>query len=365
MKPIPALCLQALSAAALAAALLAANSAAAQEAAAEEPAVVTWGVNPSSQDGPDGRSAFDYELDPGETLIDFVGVSNFGTEPLTVGLYALDAFTTETGTFDLLPSGEEPVDVGSWIGFNEPRLTIPPKSRLDVPFALTVPADATPGDHVGGIVAVVTESTTGASGSEIQVERRVGARIHLRVSGEIDPDLVPESDDEAFHYTWNPIEPGGLSFKYAVENTGNVRLQGTLVARVSGPWGLLKKEFQVAELPQILPGDRYEGTVRFEGVWPLLYEHLELIVRPEIVNEADAGIRLSSRSDETGFWAPPWTQAAVAALLVFAVWIWIKARKRERRNASRPDAGTPAKPAPETDESAPPSPDTPKEPAEA
>lgn len=382
MKPIPAPSLKVLSAAALAvsltaAALLAASAAAAQEETPEEPAAVTWGVNPSSQDGPDGRAAFDYELDPGETLIDFIGVSNFGTEPITVDLYASDAYTTETGTFDLLPSGEDPIDVGSWIGFNEPRLTIESQTRLDVPFALTVPADATPGDHVGGIVAAVTETATDASGNEIQVERRVGARIHLRVTGELDPNLVPESDEETFHYTWNPIEPGDMSFEYAVENTGNVRLQGTLIARVSGPWGLLKEEFTVAELPQILPGDRYEGTARLEGLWPLLYEHLELTVRPEAVNEADAEARLPSRSDETNLWAPPWTQAAVLALLALAIWIWVKARKHKRRKQSDLNSGpasdtrghSGAEPEPESepeaDESASSSPDTPKEPAEA
>ncbi|WP_205327125.1 WxL protein peptidoglycan domain-containing protein [Glycomyces sp. YM15] len=382
MKPIPALSLRILSAAALAAsltaaALLAANAAAAQDETAEEPAAVTWGVLPSSQDGPDGRAAFDYELDPGATLIDFVGVSNFGTEPITVRLYASDAFTTATGAFDLLPSGEVPIDVGSWIGFNEPALTIPPQTRLDVPFALTVPADATPGDHVGGIVAAVTETAADASGDEIRVERRVGARIHLRVTGDLDPNLIPESDDEAFHYTWNPIEPGDLSFEYSVENTGNVRLEGTLVARVSGPWGLLKKEFHVIELPQILPGDRYEGTARLEGVWPLLYEHLELTVRPAAVNEADDEARLSSRSDETGLWAPPWTQAAALALLALTIWIWVKARKRKRGRAIQPAPEPEPEPRTEPDSAEGPDadpgpdPDTPsaaapaKEPAEA
>lgn len=388
MKPIPALSLKVLSAAALAvaltaAALLAANAAAAQETTEEEPAAVTWGVNPSSQDGPDGRAAFDYELDPGETLIDFVGVSNFGTEPITVDLYASDAYTTETGTFDLLPSDQDPVDVGSWVGFNEPQLVIAPQTRLDVPFALTVPADATPGDHVGGIVAAVTETATDASGNEIMVERRVGARIHLRVNGELEPNLVPEADDEAFHYTWNPVEPGSMTFEYTVENTGNVRLQGILVARVSGPWGLLKEEFTVAELPQILPGDRYEGTARLEGVWPLMYEHLDLTVRPEVANEADVGMRLASRSDETGLWAPPWAQLAVVALIVLALWIWLKARKRKRGRTVRyehepdptpepdprpgPDAADDPEPAsaPEPDTAEAPAGASEKEPAEA
>lgn len=310
--------------------VLTAAPAAAQE---DEPASATWGVVPSSQDGPDGRAAFDYALDPGETLIDFVGVSNFGAEPITVDLYASDAYTTEAGAFDLLPSDAEPVDVGSWIGFNERRLTIESGQRLDVPFALAVPDTATPGDHVGGIVAAVTVASTDESGNAIEVERRVGARVHLRVSGELDPSLVPDIDGETYHYEWNPFSPGATGFDYTVANTGNVRLQGELVARVSGPWGVLEREVHVAELPQILPGDSYSGTADLDRIWPLARVEIELLVRPEAVAEADAEATMPTGTDTEALWAPPWPQAAVAAALALATWIALRIRKRRKAKA--------------------------------
>ncbi|WP_168801413.1 WxL protein peptidoglycan domain-containing protein [Glycomyces buryatensis] len=337
-------------AAALAAASL--TSLVAVPASAQDPeeeaesAAVTWGVTPSSQDGPDGRAAFDYELDPGETLIDFVGISNFAAEPLTVTVYASDAYTTAAGTFDLLPSDQAPEDVGTWVGFNETELTIEPETRVDVPFAILVPPNATPGDHVGGIVAAVSE-TGEEGGNEFTVERRVGARIHLRVSGELAPKLEPEIDEETYHYEVNPIEPGDLSFEYEVENTGNVRLAGDLVARVGGPWGIFEREIPVAELPQILPGDTFTGTAELERIWPLLRLDVELIVIPKAVNEADAETRLSSGSVEESLWAPPWPQAAVLAALGLIVWIAVKVRKRKRRKASEV-ASTP-EPKPETE----------------
>ncbi|MCC3763114.1 DUF916 domain-containing protein [Glycomyces sp. TRM65418] len=368
MKPISAFGRTVLSAAVptaalLATVLLAAGGATAQATTEEEPAAVTWGVNPSGQDGPDGRAAFDYALDPGATLVDFVGVSNFGTEPITVQLYASDAYTTETGAFDLLPSDEAPIDVGSWIGFNEQTLAIAPGTRLDVPFALTVPADATPGDHVGGIVAAVVEAATDASGNEILVERRVGARVHLRVSGELDPELTPELGHVSYHYEWNPVEPGSVSFEYAVENAGNVRLQGRLVARIGGPWDLLAHEVVLAELPQILPGDRFEGTAEIDAVWPLAYLDAALIVRPEPVDEADTASRLIPRSEEAGLWAPPWPQAAVAAAAALLIGIAVKTRKRKRRNRTRV-AAEPAPEPPPADEGDR-TPEPPAEPADA
>lgn len=312
--------------------------------AAQENAPATWGVNPSSQDGPDGRAAFDYALDPGGTVIDFVGVSNFSTEPITLRLYASDAFTSESGAFDLLPADQEPVDVGSWIGFNESTLTIDPQTRLDVPFALHVPADATPGDHVGGIVAAVTEESTDASGNAVLVERRVGARVHLRVSGDLGPALDPGLSHLTYHYDWNPARSGSATFDYEVANTGNVRLAGELVARFAGPRGLLEREAVIADLPQILPGDRYEGSAEVDGLWPLARLDVELLVRPEAVDPADAAARIPSSSHEEHLWAPPWPQAAVAALLALAVAIWVKAK---RRKATAPtDAPTEKEPAP-------------------
>ncbi|WP_162146000.1 WxL protein peptidoglycan domain-containing protein [Glycomyces tenuis] len=333
-------------AAALAVLFVAASPAAAQE----EPAPATWGVNPSSQDGPDGRAAFDHTLDPGETVIDFVGVSNFGTEPIILRLYASDAFTSESGAFDLLPAGQEPVDVGSWIGFNQSTITVEARTRLDVPFALTVPTEATPGDHVGGIVAALAEESTDASGDDILVERRVGARVHLRVSGELEPELDPGLSHLTYHYDWNPAAPGSMTFDYEVENTGNVRLRGELIARVKGPWGLLEHETVIAELPQILPGDRFEGTAEVDGLWPLARLDVELLVRPEAADLADAESRIPSSGHEEHLWAPPWPQAAVLAALVLLVLIWVKTR---RRRTARPEdtgrsAAAPTDPEPTT-----------------
>jgi hypothetical protein len=275
-------------------------------------------------------------------------------------VYASDAYTTEAGAFDLLPSDQAPIDVGSWIAFNEQALTVPPETRLDVPFALAVPADATPGDHVGGIVAAVTEETTDAGGNEILVERRVGARVHLRVSGELDPSLAPDMGHVTYHYEWNPAEPGAVTFDYAVENTGNVRLQGELIARIGGPWDLLEREVVLAELPQILPGDRYGGTAEVDGVWPLGYLNAELVVRPEAVNEADAAAPIPSRSEVAGLWVPPWPQAAVAAALALIAWILVKIRKHQRRKATVTAAPTPTSP---TDEATKTEPDEATEPA--
>jgi hypothetical protein len=129
-------------------------------------------VAPSGRGAPDGRAAFTYKLDPGAELPDYVGISNYSDQPITLDLYASDALTTPTGGFDLLPAAQKPTDVGTWVVFEERyrRLLIPSRSRVDVPFRITVPRNATPGDHAGGIVTSVAESGTDSDGNRVRID---------------------------------------------------------------------------------------------------------------------------------------------------------------------------------------------------
>ncbi|BCB79220.1 hypothetical protein Pflav_056300 [Phytohabitans flavus] len=108
-----------------------------------------WSVVPSSPKGPTVRSRFEYGLKPGEEVSDWVGVSNLGTEPLKVSVYATDAFNAPDGGFALLPASEQPKDVGAWITLPRKDYTVPVGKRVDIPFKVKIPANAEPGDHIG------------------------------------------------------------------------------------------------------------------------------------------------------------------------------------------------------------------------
>lgn len=130
--------------------------------------------------------SFRLSLDPGATVTEHVVVTNYSDQAVTFRPVASDGVVSETGAFDLLPSDVEPVDAGSWISIVD-RVDIPAGQSALVPFALTVPADATPGDHPGGIVASVLQEGGAAGGPAVGVETRVGTRIHLRVTGRSSP----------------------------------------------------------------------------------------------------------------------------------------------------------------------------------
>lgn len=298
---------------------------------AEPAAPQTWSVAPSSRTGPDGRAAFTYKLDPGATLTDYAAVSNYSAAPITVDLYASDAFTTDQGGFDLLPAERQPVDVGTWVTFDAAfrRLVIPSKSRIDVPFQVTVPRNATPGDHAGGIVASVAAGAETAEGNRVRVDRRAGARVYLRVTGTLAPAFAVERLDAGYAGTLNPARGGTVTATYRIRNTGNVRLTGRPELTVSGLFGLGRRTAATEQLPEILPGGEITTTVRAGGVWPLVRLSADLQLVPEPINAP--GADAPTTTDHTSLWALPWPQLAVIVLAAALVWLAVLRRRAHHR----------------------------------
>ncbi|MFD0638853.1 WxL protein peptidoglycan domain-containing protein [Catenulispora yoronensis] len=193
-------------------------------AVAHAPGTSTFGIQPKPN--PNERAAFSYNANAGASVKDTVVVSNFGDQPLTLHVYANDAINTSDGGFDLRPSAEPPKDSGAWVKFDDPKpfQIVPPKSKVELPFTLSVPANATPGDHAAGIVAALTMPSTDGKGNRVNVEQRVGSRIYLRVAGDLKAQLAVTHAVATYHGTWNPLGSGTADITYLITNTGNVRL---------------------------------------------------------------------------------------------------------------------------------------------
>jgi hypothetical protein len=309
--------------------LVAAPASYADESPAPAPTpkdAVTWGTGPTDNDVGTGRPNFSYEAQPGGTLRDSIDVINRSDRALQLTIYASDAFTTSSGVLDLLPADQEPVGVGTWIALDDDALRVPAGTTVSVPFTLTVPENATPGDHTGGIVtSLVTEETDG----QVSVDRRIGSRVLVRVAGELRPQLSVTDVQASYDGTVSPVSPGTAHVTYTVTNTGNVRLAAHQTVTAAGPFGLLGSSVTPADLPELLPGSSRTLTADVDGVWPTVRITADVALQPYVTN-AELAVDAATATGASALWAIPWGQLLVLAVVALLVWGALLLRRRRR-----------------------------------
>jgi hypothetical protein len=256
---------------------------------------VTWSVEPAPV-STGLRRTFEYAVDPGTQIVDNVLVTNSGENSADFTLYATDAINDpDTGAFGLLKHDTKPTDVGAWVTLDRAKLTLEPGQQATIPFNLLVPSDASPGDHVAGIVASVL--TTGTeNGAAVTLEQRVGARLYLNVSGGAKAAVAAQGVVTGFNPSWNPFAPGDLSIGYDVRNTGNLRVDVAQKITVAGPFGIPLGSVSPRVVTNILPRQLVHVTAKVPAVVALFLAWSTITLVPSEPSAQGDGTSTSSGS---------------------------------------------------------------------
>jgi hypothetical protein len=326
-----------LASALLLAAAIAGAVAAPGAAAASTPAdtsAIAWSV--ATVDGENGsdRPNFTYADDPGGVQRDALRVTNTGTSPLELALYAADAYTTPTGNIDLNTLDAPSTGAGTWIALESDTLSLRPGESADVAFRIEIPTDAVPGDHSAGIVTSLRSHGSGA----LSVDRRLATRVSVRVSGELSPAVAVEGLTAAYEGSWNPFAAGTLRIDYRLANTGNTRVTAVDQVHSGGPFGMFARPAASAELPEVLPGSTVEVHHEFETTpWGLLTG--TVTVQPLAVGLGAQPVAVVVLPYEAV--AVPWALLAVLILVAaIVVAVVVRARRRARAGATAGAAQT-------------------------
>lgn len=302
---------------------VAVGASAAPTAVAADGDPITWSVKPiaTAESGP--RPTFEYAVDPGTQINDTVVVVNSGTVAATFTVYATDAINDfDSGGLSLLTAEQEPTDLGSWITVAAPEIALQPGTEATIPFTALIPSDATPGDHVAGIVAsIVTDGTS--EGQAVQLDQRVGARVNLRVSGAISASAEASGLVAGFTPSWNPFAPGTMSIDYAVENTGNVRLDVAQRVTITGPFGIPLGTFTPAPVQNVLPGQDVRVTADVPAIAALAmaFTSVDLEPAPVAGTEPAADVDYEASTATTISAAISWTLLALTVLVLVLGWL--------------------------------------------
>ncbi|MGW1771433.1 WxL protein peptidoglycan domain-containing protein [Streptomyces sp. NPDC002104] len=204
---------------------------------------------------------------PGSVVKDAVRVSNLSDAPLSFQVYGADAYNTpRDGALAYRQAGEAQTGIGDWITLGTNALVIPPGRAADIPFTVNVPADVTPGSHVGGIVALnnAVEQAGGTSGVDVGIQRAIAVRIQLTVEGPVTPGLAVRSVHVRHRPSAMPFGGARVTLTYTVVNTGNAALRPAAAPQMQGLFGLRHSSFAERTLPLLLPGQSAE----FSADWP-------------------------------------------------------------------------------------------------
>lgn len=230
-----------------------------------------WGITPTPTAVDHGASREYFILDgsPGQTLKDSATISNHTAAPLAFYVYPAAAYNTNAGgglAFQL--RNQRPADIGAWVRMARTSVTVAPGKSVVIHFTLTIPANASPGDHVGAILAEDSQPIVQKSNGNIRIgaRYRVGARIYLQVNGRMRAAMSVSGlhvHQSAPVISWL----GGsnrTTITYTLTNQGNVILNPKTALSADGLIGGSTQIQAGTALPQLLPGNSTQISV----VWP-------------------------------------------------------------------------------------------------
>ena len=295
------------------------------------------------------RQYFFFDLAAGTSVRDTVTIKNSKTTPIRLQVYPADAFNVRAGGgFALTPQNKPQKDVGTWVKLGKTSVIVPPThtvigkngqrkvviGQVNIPFTLTVPRTATPGDHAGGIVTIEptpTTSITQPSGAVIAVRRSLAVRIYTRVSGPLNPQLLISN---VRYVKLKPAtmpllgDQGGAAIEYTYVNNGNVRITPKTTISYKGFLGRTLHSGRAAT-PEILPGQTITLTDAVVGM-PVL-DQVTARVQMQGDTTSDKTLGGLTAAGDIAKWCVSWVFVIVVIALILALIVWRARRSRKTK----------------------------------
>jgi hypothetical protein len=294
-------------------------------------ATVTFGIGSASATGLDGQPALTFQSSPGGQSLNHVAVVNYAATRQTLNVYPVDATNAADGSIAFADASAARTGAAAWLSVQLPNpvsaITLRPHATRVLPISLVVPKNATPGDHVAAVIASLTSTARTKKGEKVNLEQRVALRVYIRVSGPALPALRIQNLHVNYH---NAVGLGSATVSFAVHNSGNISLGGTVQVQMGGVLGPAAVA-RGPDLPLLLPGGTFHETVAVHGVWPVFYDTASVRVQP-LAQAGAVDPVLPEFSASSRVVTIPWLVVGLLVLIAAAVLarqlIWVPRRQR-------------------------------------
>ncbi|HAL30289.1 MAG TPA: hypothetical protein DCP20_06195 [Coriobacteriia bacterium] len=290
---------------------------------------------------------FELSLAPGQTGGGEVVVSNNGDEDIDVLIYAADQIVSEDGSIEYqTPAVTGVAGAGTpatWVRMvidaetrtrgNTPYISLTPGQQVPVSFEIEVPEEVPPGDHQ---VIIFFEMFGGedpeTEGATTEVTGRVGARVSMRIAGEVVERLEVR-----------PFVTKGLVLSNLVPYTFVVRNDGNIDKDVEARILLLDGDLQevvdslVTEDTTVYAGTNFEQSGSVDTVKQLFGRYTMRLEVSYPREGSEAGATEVITIDKSVWLVPLWLVIALIVTLGgLAIWLsWRSAKRADERKRAR------------------------------
>lgn len=158
---------------------------------------------------------------PGTILTEEVKVTNISGEDKEYFIYKRDINGVEEGGVPIFAEEGEKTgyEITEWISFQSEPVRVKADETITLPITITVPENASPGSHFGGVFVSAEPPKLRVIGAGVGYE--VASIISIRISGDVidDARIRSFSTDKLFYSTKN------VSFTAKLENQGNILIR--------------------------------------------------------------------------------------------------------------------------------------------
>lgn len=284
---------------------------------------------------------FDLSLAPGQVGEGEVAVSNNGDEEIDVLIYASDQIVAEDGAISYeVPSARQATGLGTpatWVRMtvgaetktlgNTPYVSLTPGEQVPVAFNIEIPENAPPGDHQVIIFFEMFGGDAASEGASTDVTGRVGARISIRIAGEI----VERVDVRPF-VTKTFVLAKLAPYTFVVRNEGNIDKDiSARILLLDGNLQEVANSLVTSETP-VFAGTNFEQSGAVD-TGKQLFGHYTMRLEVSYPREgSDIGAPEVITIDKGVWFIPLWLVIALI-LIVGGIAIWLSWKKAQSADA--------------------------------
>ena len=254
------------------------------------------------------KSWFIYELLPGESFDDILVINNNSEEEEIVKIYVVDSMLNNVGGFSLEAEDDSKDEIGKWIELEMSEIILQPGEGQKVNFKITIPDDASVGEHSGGIIIQkgLSEEQKNTEGGFV-ITTRMGVRVYQTVPG----DIIKDLDFSNFSLTQDK-ENKKYIISAGIVNKGNVSVEPKVKIFIKDLF--FNKQSKELVANPIVPRDSQINS-KFEFSEPKFGKfEVEAVLNYEDANEQ---ARSLSYPQKLYFWVIPWNEIFIVLIIIF------------------------------------------------